>query len=58
MNYFITIDGEIINNNLSKINAIKEATKHKNKNNIGIGKHKSIKGKKNYNLLPLHFFLN
>jgi len=57
MNYFVTVGGITIFNNLSKDKAI-EAAINNNQSNTGIGHFKMKNGKKVYTLLPLHFYLD
>jgi uncharacterized membrane protein len=58
MNYFVTINGDIISRNLRKKEAIQKAKSLTNSFNIGIGKIKCINGKKKYILLPANFYFN
>ena len=62
MNYFVTVKGETVTDNVSRESAIKSALKVLDKNPgigtlcVGIGRYKYVKGKKMYSLLPCHFY--
>ena len=53
-NYFVTSDGIVIADNLTKKDAIRKAKKADGF--IGIGRYKFIKGKKMYTHLPAWFY--
>jgi len=59
MDYFVTLGGITIANNVTKNKAIKLGIEKYSSStpDIGIGKHKIVKGKRVYTLLPLSYFI-
>ena len=59
MSYFVTVDGVQVSGNIGRDAAIKRGIKLESAGslNVGIGKHKRVRGKIFYNLLPLNFYL-
>lgn len=62
MNYFVTIKGETVNDNVSRDFAIQKANDILNRKpelgtlEVGIGRYKYQKGVKMYCLHPCHFY--
>ena len=62
MNYFVTVKGETVNDNVTRKFAIKKANEIITKKpelgtlNVGIGRYKTVKGVRMYCLHPCHFY--
>lgn len=58
--YFITVEGDVKNQNLTRQNAISKAKKlyESGLTSVGIGRKKYKQSKLFYTILPLHFYIN
>jgi hypothetical protein len=62
MRYFVTVNSEVVSDNLNREQAIKlglkKCSETKSTLQVGIGRWKYYKGKWVYTCLPLHFYIN